>query len=138
MLGFDEVARLALGLPGVTEDRRHGNRTWLVAGKAFSWERPLSKADLKRLGGEPVPAGPLLAVRVANLEEKELLMLEPPRGFFDIAHFSGYPAVLVRLDAVEPALLEAALVEGWYSCAPPQLATAGPPRLRSRRGMNSG
>ncbi len=32
----DDAARLALGLPDVTEGERHGNHTWSVAGKAFA------------------------------------------------------------------------------------------------------
>ncbi|HEX6351250.1 MAG TPA: MmcQ/YjbR family DNA-binding protein [Candidatus Dormibacteraeota bacterium] len=114
---IDDAAKIALALPDVTEGTRWGNRTWLVAGKGFAWERPLSKADVRRLGKEPVPEGPLLAVRVANLEEKEVLMMDPPEGFFDIEHFSGYPAVLVRLAAVKPRLLKAAITEAWRVCA---------------------
>ena len=98
----EDTAAIALGLPEVTKDLRWGNRTWSVAGNGFVWERRFTKADVKRLQSEPVPEGPLLAVRVANLEEKGILMLEPPGGFFDIEHFRGYPAVLVRLEAASP------------------------------------
>ncbi len=116
---IDDVAKIALALPEVTEGRRWSNRTWFVAGTAFAWERPLSKADVRRLGDRPAPPGPLVAVRVANLEEKAVLMLDPPRGFFDIEHFSGYPAVLVQLSAVSPRLLRTALLEAWRVCASP-------------------
>ena len=117
------------GSPKVTEKGpRYG------VGWGFAWERPLSKADIRRLGGEPPPEGPLLAVRVANLEEKEVLMMDPPHGFFDIEHFRGYPAVLIRLQLIDEDLLEAALVEAWHACAPPSLSADGPPRPHHRMG----
>ena len=110
---IEDAAKIALALPGATEGTRWGNRTWSVGGKGFAWERPLSKADVKRLGDEPAPEGPLLAVRVANMEEKEVLMMDPPEGFFDIQHFSGYPAVLIRLKVVKRSVLKAAITEAW-------------------------
>ena len=131
---MEDAARLALALPEVSEGTRFGYRTWFVAGQGFAWERPLSKADIKRLGGAAVPEGPLLAVRVANLEEKEVLMMDPPQAFFDIEHFRGYPAVLIRLQLVDEDLLKAALVEAWHACAPPSLAAVAPPRPLRREG----
>ncbi|HEY1421589.1 MAG TPA: hypothetical protein VGG90_12890 [Candidatus Dormibacteraeota bacterium] len=130
----EDAATIALALPNVTEGVRFGNRTWLVDGKGFAWERPLSKADLKRLGGQPAPQGPLLAVRLADMHEKEILMMDPPNGFFDIEHFGGYPAVLIKLPLVNRQTLKAAIVEAWYSCASPKLAEGGPPRGARRRG----
>ena len=50
VISLDDAAHLALGLPEVTEGERYGTRTWLVAGKAFAWERPFSKADVRRFG----------------------------------------------------------------------------------------
>ena len=114
---IEDAAEIALALPGVTEGTRWGNRTWSVAGKGFAWERPLNKADLRRLGDQPPPQGALLAVRVANLEEKGVLMMDPPEGFFDIEHFRGYPAVLIKLDIVKRRVLKAAIAEAWKVCA---------------------
>ena len=90
MVSVDEAARMAMALPEVTSGERHGNRTWFVAGKGFAWERPFSKADIKRFGDETPPDGPILAVRVEDLAEKEAVLAAQPKGFFTIPHFDGY------------------------------------------------
>jgi hypothetical protein len=119
---FDDVARLACDLPEVTENERHGHRTWFISGKAFAWERPFSKADIKRFGGEPPPAGPILAVRVEDLGEKEAVLAANPGAFFTIPHFDGYSAVLIKLPDVTGQALREAITDGWLACAPPKLA----------------
>jgi hypothetical protein len=121
---FDDVARLAGELPDVTEgeEKFHGRRDWRVGGKGFAWERPFSKADIKRYGDEQPPPGPILAIRTADLHEKEAILGAGKPGFFTIPHFDKYPAYLVELDAVTPEDLREALTDGWLAQAPRALA----------------
>ena len=118
---MEDVATMAGGLPEVTEGLRHGRRTWFVQGKGFAWERPFSKADLKRLGTETPPDGPILAVAVEDLIEKEAVLEANPRAFFTIPHFDNYPAVLIQLRSVTKKALGEAVLDAWLACAPDRL-----------------
>ena len=126
MATYDDVARLAAALPDVEETfgGHHPGRRWTVGGKAFAWERAFSKADVTRFGDEPVPPGPILAVVVEDLGEKEAVLEEGMPGFFTIPHFDGYAAVLIELDVVQEVDLEEALLEAWGTVAPPDVARA--------------
>jgi hypothetical protein len=119
---LDDVAAVASGLPEVIEGESRGNRTWSVGGKAFAWERPFSKADLRRFGDQAPPEGPILAARVGDLGEKEAVLAAHPESFFTIPHFEGYAAVLIQLREVSAAALRDAITDGWLACAPPRLA----------------
>ncbi|MEV0803492.1 MmcQ/YjbR family DNA-binding protein [Kribbella sp. NPDC050281] len=125
MATLEDVERLVAALPETMETTRHGNRTWAVGGKAYAWERPFSKADLRRFGDEAPPDGPILAVTVEDLSEKEaVLAARAADGFFTIPHFNGYAAVLIQLDEVPESVLREALLDGWLVHAPPLVAKA--------------
>jgi len=122
MATIDDVARAARALPAVTEGQRHGNLTWFVSAKAFAWDRPFSKADIKRFGDLTPPEGPILAVRVLDLADKEAVLSTHPNTFFTIPHFEGFSAVLVKLSTVPTKALREAIVDAWLACAPRDLA----------------
>jgi hypothetical protein len=122
MATIDDVGRMASELPEVTEGDRYGNLTWLVRGKAFAWERPFSKADIKRFGEATPPDGPIVAVVTADLSEKEAVLAASSKGFFTIPHFNGYSAVLIQLKIVTKKALREAIIDAWLAAAPPTLA----------------
>src|SRR5260370_10793548 len=121
MATLDDVGRMASELPEVTEGERHGNRTWFVGGKAFAWDRPFSKADIRRFGDQTPPEGPILAVRVEALGEKEAVLPANPGALFTIPHFSGYSSVLIELRTVSARALRHAITHPCLSCPPPTL-----------------
>jgi hypothetical protein len=86
--------------------------------------RPFSKADIRRFGGAAPPEGPIVAVRVEDLGEKQAVLAAQPQALFTIPHFDGYPAVLIHMKTVTKRALGEALVDGWLACAPAELADA--------------
>jgi hypothetical protein len=121
--GWEDVERIALGLPGTSQRASRGLRRWEVEDKGFVWERPLRRSDLEALG-DVAPDGPILGVRVEHLGAKQALLESEPGVFFTTPHFDGYPAVLVRLDRIAPDELEDVIVDAWLARAPKKLAQA--------------
>ena len=133
MVRLDDGAQMAMELPEVSVGERHGNRTWFVAKKAFVWDRPFSKADVKRFGTVTPPDGPIIAVAVADLGEKEAVLAEGAKGVFTIQHFDGFAAVLIQLKVATKRTVRDAIVDGWLACAPRQLGDDHIARSRRRR-----
>jgi hypothetical protein len=113
---WDDVARIASAMPGAEETLRFRHRAW-VTGSGFAWERPFTKADVRREPG-PLPEGPILAVRVADAGEKGALLAAEPEWTMTIQHFEGFDAVLVLLDRVPPDRLRELIVDAWLATAP--------------------
>lgn len=91
--------------------------------KGFVWERPLRRFDLEALG-DAAPTGPILGARVEHLGAKEALLADASEIYFTTPHFDGYPAVLVRLDAIGLEDLDEVITEAWLARAPKRLVTA--------------
>lgn len=115
MATHDDLRRIALALPETTEaaDRI----AYSVAGKQFAWSW-MERIEPKK---PRVPNREVIAVRTANELEKQALLAMDSGVFFTEPHYDGYPAVLVRLAAIDEDLLEDILVAGWRAKAPRQL-----------------
>lgn len=117
MATWDEVRRAAAALPEVTEDVP---RAWRVRKRLFAHERPLRPRDLAELD-VTAPTGPVLGVRVGDLETKESVLGEHASAF-TTSHFDGYPMVLVWLDEIEVEDLRELIDLAWLAKAPKRLA----------------
>jgi len=116
-----DVRRIVLALPETTEDPDGGR--FFVDGKQIAWPW-LERIDPKRAR---VPNPDVIAVRVASESEKEVLIDLDPDVFFTEPHYDGYPAILVRLAAIDGALLGKVLTDAWRLRAPRRLHAAVSP-----------
>ena len=116
MPDMEEVRRIALSLPNTNGDNgfavlnRGKNR-----GFAWVW---MERVDPKK---PRVPCPEVIAIRTANLDEKEGLIAAEPKKYFTEPHYNNFPAVLVRLANVELDKLEELLIDGWRCQAPKEL-----------------
>ncbi len=115
-----DVRRLALSLPGAVEgeDRFAFSVLNKGKGKGFAWVWMERIAPKKAR----VPNPDVLAVRVAGQAEKEMLLASDATKFFTEPHYNGFPAVLVRLAAVDVDELEELITDAWFCQAPKALA----------------
>lgn len=107
MVEWEQVRELALSLPDVEEDTS-GRARFRVRGKAFAW------IARERDGGG-------LAVRV-DREEKQLILDANPDVYFTSPHYNGYPAVQIRVEAIDREELRERLEDAWLIQAPKKLA----------------
>ena len=100
MATWDDVASV-VGELQLTEER--SPHEWRVGKKLIAWERPLRKSDYEALAalGLEAPEGDILGVRVADEGVKFALIADEPSVYFTTPHFDGYPAVLVKLAAID-------------------------------------
>lgn len=85
--------------------------------KGFAWVW-LERLEPKKAR---VPNNGVLAVRVANNSQKDLMIAADPVKFFTEPHYNGFPAVLVRLNKVTAKDLRLLIEEAWRCQAPKEL-----------------
>src|SRR5262245_48402256 len=123
-----DVRRIALSFAGAVEARTDFAYSVPNKGKlkglAWVWKERIEPKKPR------VPNPGVLAVRVANLAQKDLILSADAKKFFTEPHYNGFPAVLVRLDAVTVTDLEVLLADAWQCMAPPPEVAAKPRRRR--------
>ena len=116
MADADDVRRLALALPGVTEIDSDGF-DFRVAGKGFVWSYP------ERRPGKPRLIRTDIAVLyVGDEAEKQALLLGEPGVFFTAPGYDGWPLVMLRLAQVDTERLAELVTDAWRMRAPGTLA----------------
>ena len=120
---FAEVEQLVLAWPETASTPSYGGFPALrVNKKLFARLRGEMADDPDPLTGAPY--GEILMVGVNDLGEKEALLADDPEAFFTIAHYDGYPAVLVRLPRVDLQVLGELLLDAWWRTAPKRAQAA--------------
>jgi hypothetical protein len=115
-----DVRRIVLSLPETQESDEHFGFSVLSRGgrhKGLLWawnERVEPKKPR-------VPNAHVIAVRVANQQEKQTLIAADPAKYFTEPHYNGFPAVLVRLEAIGLDELEELITDAWRCLAPAKL-----------------
>jgi hypothetical protein len=122
MADQDDVRRIALALPETREAEDHFAFSVANRGKqkgfVWAWNERVEP-------GKPrVPRSDVLAVRVADRSDKEALLASDQEKFFTEPHYNGFPAVLVRLAAIEVDELEELVTNAWRCQAPRALSAA--------------
>lgn len=119
MVTQSDVRRLALALPETSEAPT--GFSFAVQGprkpKGFVWvwmERTAPRRPR-------VPNAGVLAVRVTDVAQRDLMIAAAPAKFFTEPHYDGFPAVLVRLDAIDLSELEILIESAWRCLAPRRL-----------------
>jgi hypothetical protein len=118
MAAFDDVRRIALGLPETEEVVTWGSDlTFRVRGKIFA----ITGEGADRVSIKATPAG-----------QAELIELDP--ATYSVAAYVGrFGWVVVVLDRIDAARLESLLRDAWRLTAPKRLVAAqeGPPARRA-------
>ena len=116
----DDVRRIALALPEVQEGTDRFAFSVENKGKqkgiAWVWRERVHPKKAR------VPNPEVVAIQVPDLDEKEMLLASDDGSkFFTEPHYNGFPAVLVRLEAIEVDELEELIIDAWRSQAPAAL-----------------
>lgn len=105
-VGFAQLRKMALALPGVEEGTSYGTPAFKVNKKAFI-----------RLHQD----GKSLVIIHISFDEREMLMERDPEAFYITDHYRGWPAMLVGLAHVQADALQPLVERSWRHFAPKKL-----------------
>lgn len=130
-----EVQRIALSLPETIETGDPAGQFAFGIRNTGSKGKPKSFAWVWMERVQPkqprVPNQDVLAVRVPNLDVKEMLLQSGEAAYFTEPHYNGFPAILVRLRDIDAEELAHLLTEAWCCLAPRTLVRAFEQRARA-------
>ena len=129
MADLNDAQRIALSLPETTMDDDRIAFSVTTKGKrkgiAWVWMERVHPKQAR------VPNLSVLAIRVRDLAEKDMLLAARPMTLFTEPHYNGFPAVLVRLAAIDVDELEGLIRNAWRCQAPAALVRS----FDERRGL---
>ena len=122
MADQNDVRRIALALPDTSEAEGHFAFSVLNKGKqkgfVWAWNERVQPKKPR------VPSDTVVAVRVADEDEKQALLASGEEKFFTEPHYNGFPAILVRLPLIDPDELEELITDAWRCQAARELVKA--------------
>jgi hypothetical protein len=95
---WKDVVEIASRFPGVVEGTSYGTPALTVRKKFMCRMRTNPDA---------------LVVRTIDLADRDALLKGDPDVFFITPHYEGYPAVLVRLEAIAETMLAELIEDAW-------------------------
>ena len=129
MADLNDVQRIALALPDTSLDDDRIAFSVTNKGKrkgiAWVWMERIHPKQAR------VPNLSVLAIRVRDLAEKDMLLAARLDTLFTEPHYNGFPAVLIRLGAIDVDELEGLIRNAWRCQAPAALVRS----FDEQRGM---
>ena len=114
----DDVRRIGASFPETTTDVTPSGQMFIqVHKKSICWTWLERTAPKKAR----VPQPEVIAVRITGDVEKQELVAADPAKYFTEDHYNGYPAILVRLAAIDVDELTELLTDAWRIQAPKRL-----------------
>ena len=126
MATMADLDELALAMPQATKEvSDDGRPAYHVHGKLFCFHRGERPDAVDPETGERMTD--VLMFRVDDLDEKDLILADDRGIYFTTPHFNGYPAVLMRIPAleqIEREELRDLVVGAWLTRAQKRVAKA--------------